>query len=167
MYFALMSYWTNWVDTFNVKINAVVLSPTCFSISCLPVVKTILFSLVRLGLSTSGTFSRINLREKKKPGRYVAARVLTVNCRCDNLNKLTLWGTRGVCMSFFQRIKHQYLKFSVAVHSSLTHILGLVLWWSVAMVTRYDVTSSSWSSKFWVKIHVFSTSFNNNSKSCG
>lgn len=27
---------------------------------------------------------------EKKPSRYVAARVLTVNCRCDNLNKLTL-----------------------------------------------------------------------------
>ena len=35
---------------------------------------------------------------EKKPSRYVAARVLTVNCRCDNLNKLTLWGTRGVWM---------------------------------------------------------------------
>ena len=33
---------------------------------------------------------------EKKPSRYVAARVLTVNCRCDNLNKLTLCGTRGV-----------------------------------------------------------------------
>ena len=97
MYFALMSHWTNGVDTFNVKIHGVVLSPTCFSIPCLPVVKTILFSLVRFGWSTSGTFPRINLRGKK-PSRYVAARVLTVNCRCDNLNKLTLWGTRGVWM---------------------------------------------------------------------
>ena len=35
---------------------------------------------------------------EKKPSRYVAARVLTANCRCDNLNKLTLWGTRGVWM---------------------------------------------------------------------
>ena len=35
---------------------------------------------------------------EKKPNRYVAARVLTVNCRCDNLNKLTLGGTRGVWM---------------------------------------------------------------------
>ena len=31
----------------------------------------------------------------------------------------------------------------------------------VAMVTRYDVTSSRWSSQFWMKIHVFSTSFKN------
>ena len=38
---------------------------------------------------------------------------------------------------------------------------------SVAMVTRYDVISSRWSSHFWVKIHVFSTFFNNKSKSCG
>ena len=31
----------------------------------------------------------------------------------------------------------------------------------VAMVTRYDVISSRWSSQFWVNIHVFPTSFNN------
>ena len=36
---------------------------------------------------------------EKKPSRYVAAKVLTVNCRCDNFNKLTLWGTRGVWMT--------------------------------------------------------------------
>ena len=35
---------------------------------------------------------------EKKPSRYVAARVLTLNCICDNLNKLTLLGTRGVWM---------------------------------------------------------------------
>ena len=35
------------------------------------------------------------------------------------------------------------------------------------MVTRSDVISSRWSSHFWFKIHVFSTSFNNKSKSCG
>ena len=35
------------------------------------------------------------------------------------------------------------------------------------MVMTYDVTSSRWSSHFWVKIHVFSTSFNNKSKSYG
>ena len=35
------------------------------------------------------------------------------------------------------------------------------------MVTRYDVISSRCSSHFWVKIHVFSTSFNNKSKACG
>ena len=27
------------------------------------------------------------------------------------------------------------------------------------MATRYDVKSSRWSSQFWVKVHVFSTSF--------
>ena len=36
----------------------------------------------------------------------------------------------------------------------------------VAMVTRYDVISSKWSSHFGVKIHVFLTSFNDKSKSC-
>ena len=35
------------------------------------------------------------------------------------------------------------------------------------MVTRYDVTSSRWSSHFWVKMHVFSTSFNNKNKALG
>ena len=35
------------------------------------------------------------------------------------------------------------------------------------MVTRYDVISSKWSSHFWVKMHVFSTFFNNKSKTCG
>ena len=38
-------------------------------------------------------------------------------------------------------------------------------WWSVAMVARYGVISSRWSSHFWVKMHVFLTSSNN--KSCG
>ena len=35
------------------------------------------------------------------------------------------------------------------------------------MVTRYDVISSRWSSHFWVKVHVFSTSFRNKSTACG
>ena len=35
----------------------------------------------------------------------------------------------------------------------------------VAMVTRYDVIRSRCSSQFWVKIHVFSTSFKNERKS--
>ena len=34
------------------------------------------------------------------------------------------------------------------------------------MVTRYDNMSSKWSSHFWVKMHVFSTSFNNKSDAC-
>ena len=68
---------------------------------------------------------------------------------------------------FSWKIKHQHQTFSVAVCSSLAHFLRQVQWWSVAMVTRYDVISSRRSSHFWVKIHVFSTSFNNKSKSCG
>ena len=47
--------------------------------------------------------------------------------------------------------------FSVAVLSSLARILIQVQWWSVSMVTRYDVISSRLSSHFWVKVHVFST----------
>ena len=34
------------------------------------------------------------------------------------------------------------------------------------MVTRYDVTSGRWSRRFWVKMHVFSTSFSNKNKAC-
>ena len=67
---------------------------------------------------------------------------------------------------FSQRIKHQHLKFSVAVRLSLAHILKQVHWWAVSIITIYDVISSRWPSHFWVKIHVFSISFNNNSKSC-
>ena len=58
-------------------------------------------------------------------------------------------------------IKHQHLTFSVAVCSSLAHILRQVQWWSVAVVMRYDITSSRWTSHFWVKVLVFSTSLNN------
>ena len=62
---------------------------------------------------------------------------------------------------------------SVVLTKATTFKLGVktiknnLTWSSVAMVMRYDVTSSRWSSHFWVKIHVFSTSFNNKSKSCG
>ena len=59
-------------------------------------------------------------------------------------------------------IKYQHLMFSVVVRSSLKHI-----WVKISMVTKYDVISSRWSSHFWVKVHVFSTFFNNKSKSCG
>ena len=38
---------------------------------------------------------------------------------------------------------------------------------SVSMVTRNDAKSRRWLSDFWVKMPVFSTSFNNKSKSCG
>ena len=67
---------------------------------------------------------------------------------------------------FSQRIKHQHLKFSVAVRLSLAHILKEVHWWAVSIITIYEVISSRWSRHFWVKIHVFSISLNNNSKSC-
>ena len=30
-----------------------------------------------------------------------------------------------------------------------------VKWWSVTMVTRYDVITSRWSSHFWLKMHFF------------
>ena len=49
---------------------------------------------------------------------------------------------------------------------SLARILRQVQWWSVSMVSRYDVISSRCSSHFWVKIYVVSTSINNKSKSC-
>ena len=59
-------------------------------------------------------------------------------------------------------IKYQHLMFSVVVRSSLKHI-----WVKISMVTKYDVISSRWSSHFWVKVHVFSTFFNNKSNSGG
>ena len=52
-------------------------------------------------------------------------------------------------------------QFSVAVRLSLARISRQVRWWSVSMVTRYDVISSRWSSNFWVKMHVFWTFCNN------
>ena len=72
----------------------------------------------------------------------------------------------GGVWSFFL-VKHQHLMFSQALpfnRLSFARILRQVLWWSVAMVTRYDVISTGWSSHFSVQMHVFSTSFNNNSK---
>ena len=68
---------------------------------------------------------------------------------------------------FSKRIKHQHLTFSVTVRLSLARILRQVQWWSVSMVTRYDVISSRWSSHFESKCVIFSTFFNNKSKSCG
>ena len=47
---------------------------------------------------------------------------------------------------------------------SFARILRQVLWWSVTMVTRYDVVSTRWSSHISVQMHAFSTSFNNKSK---
>ena len=47
------------------------------------------------------------------------------------MNKINPW-TYKVGLSFF------VLKFSVAVHSSLAHILRQLQWWSDAMVARYD-----------------------------
>ena len=56
--------------------------------------------------------------------------------------------------------------FSVAVRSSLVRILSQVQWWSVSMVTRYDVISRRWSSHFFkVKVHVLSAFFNKKSPS--
>ena len=45
--------------------------------------------------------------------------------------------------------------FSVAVCSSLVRILSQVQWWSVSMVTRYDVISRRWSSHFFGKSTCF------------
>ena len=75
----------------------------------------------------------------------------------------SLWGF----LEFFRKtIKHQHLTFSVAVRLCLARILRQAYWWSVTMVTRYDVISSRWSNQFWVKMNVFSTFFNNKSKAC-
>ena len=52
--------------------------------------------------------------------------------------------------------------FSVAVLSLPARILSQFQWRLVSMVTRCDVISRRWSSHFWVKVHVFSTFFNNN-----
>ena len=64
---------------------------------------------------------------------------------------------------FSHRPKHQHLMFPVAVRSSIHHsfarILSRVQWWSVSMVTGYNVISRRWSSHFWVKVHVFSSFF--------
>ena len=63
-------------------------------------------------------------------------------------------GGRGGChplrffWDFSKRIKHQHLTFSVTVRLSLARIVRQVQWWSVSMVTRYDVISSRWSSHF-------------------
>ena len=65
---------------------------------------------------------------------------------------------------FTRQLKHRHLTFSVAVRLSLSRILRQVKWWSVSMVTRYDVISSRWSKHFWVKIHFFSTFFDNKSR---
>ena len=45
----------------------------------------------------------------------------------------------GFSEFFSKRMKHQHLMFSAAVRSSLARILSQVQWWSVSMVTRYDV----------------------------
>ena len=60
-------------------------------------------------------------------------------CWCDPLR--FFW-------DFSKRIKHQHLTFSVNVRLSLARILRPVQWWSVSMVTRYDVVSRRWSSHF-------------------
>ena len=62
---------------------------------------------------------------------------------------------------FSWTMKHQHLTFSVAVHLSLRRTSRQVKWWSVTMVTRYDVIRSRCSSNFWVKMMFFLTFFNN------
>ena len=87
----------------------------------------------------------------------------SVNPRTSAPPPLSLWSF----LEFFPKtIKHQDLTFSVAVRLCLARILRQVYWWSVTMVTRYDVISSRWSNQFWVKMNVFSTFFNNKSKAC-
>ena len=80
-------------------------------------------------------------------------------------------GVEAIPVRFFwdfsKRIKHQHLTFSVTVRLCLARILRQVQWWSVSMVTKYDVMSSRWSSHFEWKCVFFSTFFNNESKSCG
>ena len=87
---------------------------------------------------------------------------LNVTCFTSKVLPLTLWRTGGeghpskLLLDLFPRgVKHQHLTFSVAVRSSLAQILRQVQWWWAAMVMRYDVISTRWSSHFWVKIHVF------------
>ena len=72
-----------------------------------------------------------------------------------------------VFLSFFLEDKTLAPHVSIAVCSSVARILSQVQWWSVSRVTRYDVISRRWSSHFWVKLNVFSTFFNNKTKSCG
>ena len=65
MYFALMSHWTNGVDTFNVKIHAVVLSPTCFSIPAFLLLKQSYFPWFVLAGQHQELFLELILGEKK------------------------------------------------------------------------------------------------------
>ena len=60
---------------------------------------------------------------------------------------------------FSKKIKHQHLTFSVDGRLSLARILRQVQWWSVSVVTRYDVINSRWSSHFEWKCMVFSHLF--------
>ena len=84
---------------------------------------------------------------------------------------LTLGRTRAVggCpphkvfLSFYREDKNHS---APDVFSSCSFI-SRAQWWSVAMVTKYDVISSRWWSHFLLKVHVFSTFFNSESKSCG
>ena len=67
---------------------------------------------------------------------------------------------------FSKRIRYQHLTFSVDVRLSLARILRQVQWWSVSMVTRYDVISTRWSSHFEWKCIFSNFFFKNKSKSC-
>ena len=68
----------------------------------------------------------------------------------------------GISLSFsLQTIQHKHLTFSVAVRLSHARILRQVQWWSVSMVTRYDIISTRWSSHFWEKWNACFLSFFN------
>ena len=65
-----------------------------------------------------------------------------------------------ISWDFSKRRKHQHLTFSVDGRLSLARSLRKVQWWSVSMVTRYDVIRSRWSSRFERKcifLQLFST----------
>ena len=77
------------------------------------------------------------------------------------------WHPLRFFWDFSKRIKHQHLTFSVDVRLSLARILRQVQWWSVSMVTRYDVISSRWSSHFeWECMSLFQLFSTIKEKSC-
>ena len=92
-------------------------------------------------------------------------------------NTLTLGRTNGrwkqppspfrFFWNFSKRIKLQHLTFSVDVCLFLAGILIQVQWWSVSMVTRYDIISSRWSSHFeWECMSLFQLFSTIKEKSC-
>ena len=69
-------------------------------------------------------------------------------------------------LNFSKTTFRQHLPFLVAVGISVRHFLTQVWWESVAMVTRYDVISSRWSSHFKRKIPVFLPFLGEKCKKC-